>query len=204
VATGNPAKGVEIAQLLKPLRIEVVRPSDVILELEVAETGATFAENARLKAEAFAAASGRPVLADDSGLEVDALGGEPGVRSARYGGPGLDDTGRVALLLDRLRGVPEGSRAARFVCVLALAMPGRETLVFEGSVDGLIATEPRGSGGFGYDPVFFYAPAGRTFAELRAEEKAMVSHRGKAIRRFVQCLERRFSTDILGGHEQAR
>jgi XTP/dITP diphosphohydrolase len=132
------------------------------------------------------------VLADDSGLEVAALGGAPGLRSARFGGPGLDDTGRVRLLLDTLHSVPAAERGARFRCVIALVEPdGREQLA-EGTVDGFIAEAPRGSGGFGYDPVFFYPPLGRTLAELTEEERARVSHRARAVaaaRRLLGAIE---------------
>jgi len=145
------------------------------------ETADTYAGNALLKARAAASLTGCVVLADDSGLEVDALGGAPGLRSARYGGPGLDDAGRVRLLLDALRAVPAAERTARFRCVIALIEPdGRERLV-EGTVEGCIAEAPRGKGGFGYDPVFFYPPLGRTLAELTEEEKARVSHRAHAV-----------------------
>jgi XTP/dITP diphosphohydrolase len=189
LATRNPGKQSELTRLLEPLGIEVATPADLDLDLAVAETGATFAENARLKAEGLATTAGRATLADDSGLEVDVLGGRPGVHSARFGGPGLDDAGRVRLLLERLRDVPPDRRTARFVCVLALAMPRGATTLFEGVVEGLIAAEPCGEGGFGYDPVFLYPPAGRTFAELGGDEKAAVSHRGRAIRKLVEYLQ---------------
>jgi XTP/dITP diphosphohydrolase len=127
-------------------------------------------------------------MGDDSGIEVDALGGAPGVRSARFGGPGLDDAGRTALLLERLRGVPAARRTARYRCVIALVWPdGRERTV-EGMAEGLIAGAPRGTGGFGYDPVFEDPASGRTFAELTPEEKAAVSHRGRAVRAAVALL----------------
>ena len=145
------------------------------------ETGQTYAENALAKARAAAGFTGELSLGDDSGLEVDALGGEPGLYTARFGGAGLDDRGRWALLLDRLRGVELAQRTARFRCVVALAGPGRAEQVVEGVAEGVIATAPRGSGGFGYDPVFFYPPLGRTFAEISDEEKARVSHRGRAL-----------------------
>lgn len=145
------------------------------------ETADTYAGNALIKARAAAGLTGCLVLADDSGLEVDALGGAPGLRSARYGGPGLDDAGRVRLLLDALRAVPAAERTARFRCVIALVEPdGRERLV-KGTVEGRIAEAPRGKGGFGYDPVFFYPPLGRTLAELSEAEKARVSHRARAV-----------------------
>ncbi len=146
------------------------------------ETGDSYAANALLKARAAAALTGALALADDSGLEVDALGGAPGVHSARYGGPELDDAGRCARLLEALRDVPAERRTARFRCVIALACPdGRHRLV-EGMAEGLILAAPRGRGGFGYDPLFYYPPLGRTFAELTEAEKAEVSHRGRAMR----------------------
>ncbi len=142
----------------------------------------SYAGNARVKARAGRQLTGELALGDDSGLEVDALGGAPGLRSARFGGPGLDDAGRCRRLLEALRGVPEARRTARFRCLIALAHPdGRERLV-EGLAEGRILDEPRGAGGFGYDPLFHYAPLGRTFAELSHAEKAEVSHRGRALR----------------------
>ena len=144
------------------------------------ETGATYAANALIKARAAAAHTHALALGDDSGLEVDALGGAPGVRSARFGGPGLDDAGRVQHLLRQIEHVPDAERTARFRCVIALVTPdGRETLV-EGSCDGVLTRAPRGAGGFGYDPVFFYPAFGKTFGEVSDERKATVSHRGRA------------------------
>ncbi len=128
-------------------------------------------------------------LADDSGLCVEALGGEPGVRSARYGGAGLDDPGRCRLLLEKIRDVPEGRRGARFECVLALASGGALVETFAGVVEGRLLFEERGEGGFGYDPIFFYPPAGRTFAEMTREEKSAVSHRGRALAALRRYLE---------------
>lgn len=133
-------------------------------------------------------------IADDSGLEVDALGGAPGVRSARYGGPGLDDAGRVARLLDALRDVPDDRRTARFRCVIALVeRDGRERIA-EGVVEGVIVSAPRGTAGFGYDPVFLYPPLGRTFAELTEQEKARASHRGRAVAALRRLLAGRYSS----------
>ena len=146
------------------------------------ETGTTYRENALIKARAGAAATGVLALGDDSGIEVDELGGDPGLHSARWGGPGLDDAGRIALLLERLRGVPAERRTARFRCVIALVEPGGRARVVEGVVEGRILESPRGGGGFGYDPVFYYAPLGGTFGELPPETKHRVSHRGVAAR----------------------
>jgi len=145
------------------------------------ETGQTYAENALVKARTAARVTGALALGDDSGLEVDALGGAPGLHTARFGGPGLTDRARWELLLERLRDVPPARRTARFRCVIALADPARGEQVVEGVVEGVIAAAPRGSGGFGYDPVFFYPPLGRTFGEISDEDKQRVSHRGKAL-----------------------
>ena len=145
------------------------------------ETGQAYADNALVKARTASRLTGSLALGDDSGLEVDALGGAPGLHTARFGGPGLSDRQRWELLLERLHDVPPAGRTARFRCVIALAGPGRGERVVEGVVEGVIARAPRGSGGFGYDPVFFYPPLGRTFGEISDEEKRRVSHRGKAL-----------------------
>lgn len=146
------------------------------------ETGATYDENALIKARAAMRATGATALADDSGIEVDALGGGPGLHSARWGGSELDDAGRNALLLERLRGLPAERRTARYRCVIAVVEPGGRERVVEGTVTGQIMEAPRGTGGFGYDPLFFYPPFGRTFGEVSAEVKHRVSHRGVAAR----------------------
>lgn len=153
------------------------------------ETGATYAENALIKARAAARLTGALCLGDDSGLEVDALGGAPGLFSARYGGPGLDDAGRCARLLEALRDVPDAARTARFRCVVAVVDPGRAERVVEGVAEGRIARAPSGAGGFGYDPIFVFPPLGRTFAELTDAEKSGVSHRGRALREARRVLE---------------
>jgi XTP/dITP diphosphohydrolase len=145
------------------------------------ETGDSYSANALLKARVAARHTGLLALGDDSGLEVDALGGAPGVRSARFGGPGLDDAGRCARLLAALGGVDEARRGARFRCVLALVDPAGGEHLVEGVAEGVILTAPRGRGGFGYDPLFYYPPLGRTFAELSEGEKRRVSHRGRAV-----------------------
>jgi XTP/dITP diphosphohydrolase len=185
LATSNVGKVREMRDLLDPLGIEILTPSDLKLRLQVEETGATCAENAALKAEAFSAASGLAAVADDSGLVVDALGGGPGVYSARFGGLGLGDADRVLRLLEAMRDVPSHQRTARFVSAIALSRPGMSTILFEGTVEGTVALEPRGSRGFGYDPVFLYPAAAQTFAEMGPDEKAEVSHRGKAMRKLV-------------------
>lgn len=190
VASLNPDKVRELGEALAPAGLEI-RGLEVLEDpSEVEETGASFEENARLKAEGYSARTDMTVLADDSGLEVDALGGAPGVRSARYGGPGLDDVARNRLLLEALRDVPEGRRTARFRCVLALARQGRTLASFHGVAEGTILDAPRGAGGFGYDPLFFHPPSGCTFAELSPEEKRRVSHRGQAIAALLDALER--------------
>jgi len=183
-ATTNLGKLREFRALLADLPLEVVSPAEMGLELEVEETGTTFDENARLKALAFAAASGLPSLADDSGLEVDALGGFPGPASARWV-PGTD-ADRVTALLRKLEGVPPERRTARFRAVAALAWPDGRVETVEGVVEGRIAASPRGSGGFGYDPIFLVEDGGYrgdvTSSELRPEEKNRLSHRGRAVR----------------------
>ena len=188
VATRNKGKLRELASLLSGLPMRVVSLDDVGIDDEVEETGATFEENAVLKATAYARASGLTTLADDSGLEVDALGGEPGVRSARYAGPDADDAARVGLLLRRLREAPGGGRQARFRCVIAVAEPDGGARTFAGECEGVIADAPRGRNGFGYDPVFLLPGTGRTMAELSSEEKDAVSHRGMAARRAAAAL----------------
>jgi XTP/dITP diphosphohydrolase len=192
VATENVGKRREIALALEKAGIDFdVRGLDAIEDkTEVEETGSTFEENARIKAIEWSRRTDALVLADDSGLEVDALNGEPGVRSARYGGPGRTDRERTNLVLERLTTVPEERRTARFRCVLALARRGAVLATFEGVVEGRITTEPRGENGFGYDPIFFHPPSGCTTAQLRTEEKQRISHRGQALARLVAGLDR--------------
>ena len=187
LATHNPGKLREMGEILKDFGIEVVSPRDLGLTVDVEETGTTFAENAMLKAKAICKAAGLPAIADDSGLCVDALGGAPGVYSARYGGEGLDDKGRYMLLLSSLRGAP--TRAAHFACAVACAFPNGDTLTAEGRCDGSIAYAPLGEGGFGYDPVVLLPGTGKTFGQLTQEEKSAVSHRGRALKDFAGKLE---------------
>lgn len=183
IATGNPGKVREYTELLGDLdEIALVGLRDVGINEEPEETGDTYTANACLKARFYAARSGLPTLADDSGLDVDALGGAPGVHSARYGGPGLDDERRVKLLLYNLRDVPDGARTARFVCVIALAGPGIPPQTVRATVEGSIAHRPAGAGGFGYDPVFHVPSLGQTLAEVPAGTKHALSHRGTAAR----------------------
>ena len=187
LATHNPGKLREMGEILKDFGIEVVSPRDLGITVDVEETGTTFAENAMLKAKAICKEANLPAIADDSGLCVDALGGAPGVYSARYGGEGLDDKGRYMLLLSSLRGAP--TRAAHFACAVACAFPNGDTLTAEGRCDGSIAYAPLGEGGFGYDPVFLLPGTGKTFGQLTQEEKSAVSHRGRALREFSEKLE---------------
>jgi XTP/dITP diphosphohydrolase len=182
VASLNRAKVRELVALLGELPYVVVPLADVPGATLPEETAETYTGNALLKAEAGARLGGDVVLADDSGLEVDALGGAPGVHSARFGGPHLHDAGRTALLLERLRGVPPERRTARFRCVIAIVGRGAPARTVEGVVEGLIAEAPRGTGGFGYDPVFVHPGLGRTFGELSEAEKSRVSHRALAAR----------------------
>ena len=189
VATMNPGKVRELAAALAPSGIELFGLDHLDDRGEVEETGATFEENAKLKAEGYSLRTELPVVADDSGIEVDALGGEPGVRSARYGGAGLDDTDRYLKLLEALRGVPDERRTARFRCVLAVARAGRTLATFEGVVEGRILHEPRGENGFGYDPLFFHPESGRGFAELTTAEKQRYSHRGQAIAALLRAID---------------
>ena len=190
IATNNPGKVAEFRQLLDGCGWELVTPADIGLELEVEEAGQTYAENATIKAEAYAKASGLVTLADDSGLEVDALGGRPGPLSARYAGPDRTDEERVQALLQELTGVPDDKRTARFRCVIAVAEPEGRVELVEGTVEGRIAHEPRGENGFGYDPVFLVPERGVTTAELPPDEKNAVSHRGAAARKARAVLER--------------
>lgn len=193
IASNNAHKVEEFRRLLADLPIELVTPRDIGLDLDVEETGDTFEENARLKAHAFAEASGLPALADDSGIEVDALDGRPGVRSARYGGPGLDDPGRTQLLLREMSGVPDGRRACRYRVVLVLADPDGSEETAEGSCEGVVARAASGTNGFGYDPIFHVPEFGRTIAELSAAEKDAISHRGRAAREMARILHARYA-----------
>ncbi len=187
VATTNAGKILELEQILGAEGIEIIGLGNLTAPEDI-ETGSTFAENALLKARYFHTRSGLMTIADDSGLEVAALAGAPGVYSARYAGPDASDRERTMKLLEELKDVPAERRAARFVCAAAIVWDGGER-VFEDEARGVILSEPRGRNGFGYDPVFYYPPLGRTFAELRAEEKSQVSHRGRAFRSLVGWLK---------------
>ena len=189
LASKNPHKLVEISAILKPLDVELVLESDLGVDVEVEETGSTFEENSFLKANAVRKATGLPALADDSGIAVDALGGAPGVHSARYGAdPALDDWGRLLLLLKNTEQVPDGQRQAQFVSVITLVYPDGRVIQARGEAHGELLREAHGEGGFGYDPIFYYPPAGKTFAELTAGEKNQVSHRAKALKLFYEKL----------------
>ena len=186
LASKNAKKLVEMQNILSHLGVEVCLQSDVGVDVDVEETGTTFEENSLLKAKAVMEASGLPAIADDSGLCVDALNGAPGVYSARYGGEGLDDVGRYRLLLENMRGMP---RAAKFVSVITCCFPNGDVLTSRGECPGTIAFAPQGEGGFGYDPIFFVPHLKKTFAQLTAEEKNAISHRGKALEAFKVELE---------------
>ena len=187
LASKNKKKLVEMNEILSHLGTEVCSEAEAGVDVEVEETGITFEENSLLKARAVMEASGLPAIADDSGLCVDALNGAPGVYSARYGGEGLDDRGRYMLLLQTMRG--QTTRAAHFTCAIACAFPNGDTITAEGQAPGTIAFAPMGENGFGYDPVFFVPEKAKTFAQLTQEEKAEISHRGKALREFSEKLE---------------
>ncbi len=193
LATNNEGKAREYRSLLEGVPFELVTPAEVGISTEVAEVGKSFEENARLKATTLAAESGLLSLADDSGLEVEALGGEPGMLSARYAGEGASDEDRVSYLLTKLEGVPQERRTARFRCVIAIATPEGDVELCSGECDGVIAFAPRGEGGFGYDPIFYLPEMGKTMAELSPETKNRVSHRGRAAEKARQLLKEKYS-----------
>ena len=180
LATTNKGKAAEYRDLLKGLDLELLTLDQAGISREAEEDSNTFEGNARSKAEFYAALSGLLTLADDSGLEVDALGGEPGVRSSRYAGDNATDPERVNFLLNKLRDIPRDRRQARFRCVIAIAQPGRPTQTAEGTCQGFIALEPKGDNGFGYDPVFYLPDYNKTIAELPPKIKNRISHRGRA------------------------
>lgn len=190
LATRNQGKVLEIERLLTGLPLEVVSLNAYPGFPEVEEDCPDFAGNALKKAKFAAFYTKEAALADDSGLEVEALGGEPGVYSARFAGPGAEDDENNTLLLEKLKNLPPGKRGACFKCALTLVLPGGKSYLIEESCPGLISESPRGDGGFGYDPLFIYEPAGKTFAEMSPAEKNKVSHRGKALNRLRILLER--------------
>jgi len=183
IATHNPGKLIELTRLLGDVPFDLVSLADAGIHHQVDETGETFEQNAALKAETYARLSGLPTLADDSGLEVDALDGEPGVRSSRYAGDNATDADRIAFLLRKLDNIRASDRTAHFRCVIAVAWPGGPLELHSGACEGRITEAARGSNGFGYDPVFFIPEMGRTMAELSPEEKNRVSHRSEAARK---------------------
>ena len=187
LASKNKHKLVEINKITEKFGIELVLQSEIGVDIDVEETGTTFEENSFLKAEAVMKATGLPALADDSGIAVDALGGEPGIYSARYGfDESLDDWGRLELLLKNTEDVPDGQRQAQFVCVITMVTPEGQTIQARGEIHGELTREARGENGFGYDPIFYYPPLGKTTAELSSEEKNQVSHRANALKLFYE------------------
>ncbi len=187
LASKNPNKLAEFREILSETGVEILSEDQAGVDVRVEETGTTFQENARLKAEAVSKASGLPAVADDSGLCVEALDDAPGVYSARYGGAGLDDRGRTRLLLKNME--DRSDRRCMFACAICCVFPGGDVLTAEGTCRGELTREPRGESGFGYDPVFFVPELGKTFAQLTAEEKNRLSHRGKALRTFAEKLQ---------------
>ena len=187
LASKNPHKLVEISQITEKFGIELVLQSELGVDIDVEETGTTFEENSFLKAEAVMKATGLPALADDSGIAVDALNGEPGVYSARYGfDESLDEWGRLQLLLKNTEQVPDGQRQAKFVCVISFITPEGQVIQARGEIHGELTREPAGENGFGYDPIFFYPPLGKTTAQLSSDEKNQVSHRANALKLFYE------------------
>ena len=190
LASKNKHKLVEISKITEKFGMELILQSELGVDIDVEETGTTFEENSFLKAEAVMKATGLPALADDSGIAVDALNGEPGIYSARYGfDDTLDDWGRLELLLKNTENVPDGQRQAQFVCVITMVTPDGQTIQARGEIHGELTREPRGENGFGYDPIFYYPPMGMTTAEMPSEAKNQVSHRGNALNVFYDKLK---------------
>ncbi len=185
LASKNQHKLVELSAILSQLGFEIALESEYGLDIDVEETGTTFEENSFLKAQAVMKASGLPVLADDSGLMVDALGGAPGVYSARYGSKGSDKE-RTAFLLENMKTVPEEKRTAKFVCVITCLWPDGRKIVARGECPGTIAFQPHGENGFGYDPVFYLPEKDKTYAQLSSDEKNAISHRARALQDFCR------------------
>ena len=190
LASKNKHKLEEISKITEKFGMELVLQSELGIDIDVEETGTTFEENSFIKAEAVMKATGLPALADDSGIAVDALNGEPGVYSARYGfDESLDDWGRLELLLKNTEHVPDGQRQAQFVCVITMVTPEGQTIQARGEIHGELLREPRGENGFGYDPIFYYPPMGMTTAQMPPEAKNEVSHRGNALKVFYEKLK---------------
>ena len=190
LASKNKHKLEEIRQITDKFGFDLVLQSELGVDIDVEETGTTFEENSFLKAKAVMKATGLPAIADDSGIAVDALNGEPGIYSARYGfDDTLDDYGRMMLLLKNTAHVPDGQRQAKFVCVITFLAPDGTAIQARGEIHGELTREPKGENGFGYDPIFYYPPLGMTTAELPGEIKNQVSHRGNALNLFYQKLK---------------
>ncbi len=190
LASKNPHKLVEISKITEKFGIDLVLQSELGVDIDVEETGSTFEENSFQKAEAVMKATGLPALADDSGIAVDALNGEPGIYSARYGfDESLDDWGRLLLLLKNTEHVPDGQRQAQFVCVITMVTPEGQVIQARGEIHGELTREARGENGFGYDPIFYYPPFGMSTAEMSPEDKNKVSHRGRALQVFYEKLK---------------
>lgn len=189
IATHNPGKVKEFKEILEPKGYDVKSLAEIGFTEEIKETGHTFEENAILKAEAVAKAVNKIVIADDSGLSIDNLGGRPGVYSARYAGEQKDDQANIDKVLSELKGIEKEQRTARFRCALAVSIPGEETKTVEGHVEGYIAEEPRGEYGFGYDPIFIVKDKDKTMAELTSDEKNKISHRADALKKLAKLLE---------------
>ncbi len=189
LASKNKHKLVEISKITEKFGIELILQSELGVDIDVEENGSTFEENSFIKADAVMKATGLPALADDSGIAVDALNGEPGIYSARYGfDDTLDDWGRLLLLLKNTENVPDGQRQAQFVCVITMVSPDGTVIQARGEAHGELLRAPAGEGGFGYDPIFYYPPLGKSFAELSAQEKNQVSHRAEALKLFNEKL----------------
>ena len=190
LASKNKHKLVEISKITEKFDMELVLQSELGVDIDVEETGTTFEENSFLKAEAVMKATGLPALADDSGIAVDALNGEPGIYSARYGfDDSLDDWGRLQLLLKNTEHVPDGQRQAQFVAVITMVTPEGQTIQARGEIHGELLRAPAGENGFGYDPIFYYPPYGKSTAEMSPEEKNQVSHRANALKVFYEKLK---------------
>ncbi len=190
LASKNKHKLEEISRITEKFDMELVLESELGVDIDVEETGSTFEENSYLKAEAVMKATGLPALADDSGIAVDALNGEPGIYSARYGfDESLDDRGRLNLLLKNTENVPDDKRQAKFVCVITLVTPQGQTIQARGEVHGMLLRAPAGENGFGYDPIFYYPPFGKSMAQVSPEEKNRVSHRANALKVFYEKLK---------------
>lgn len=189
-ATGNEHKMVEIREILGELPVEILSMKDVGIKADIVENGNTFEENALIKAKEVCKLAGEMVLADDSGLEIDYLNGEPGIYSARYMGEDTSYRIKNQNLIDRLEGVPDEKRTARFVCAIAAAFPDGRSFVVRGTIEGIIGYEERGTNGFGYDPIFYLPERGVSTAEIPPEEKNSISHRGNSLRKMKELLER--------------